>query len=58
MMCLKKKKKTDTWQAENVVLDATWQKDNNVFCFNVYIDMQRIAPIHYKLATKNLVKTF
>ena len=34
----KKKKKNNTWQAEDVALDATWQKDGNVFCFNIYID--------------------
>jgi hypothetical protein len=25
-------------QAKNIALDATWQKDNNVFCFNLYIN--------------------
>ena len=37
MMCLKKKQ-NDTWQAEDVALDVTWQKDGNVFCFNIYIE--------------------
>jgi hypothetical protein len=26
-------------QVEDVALDATWQKDGNVFCFNLYIDL-------------------
>jgi hypothetical protein len=40
-MCFlkKKEKKVNTWQAEDVALNATWQKDGNVFCFNIYIDI-------------------
>ena len=26
-------------QIEDVALDVTWQKDGNVFCFNLYIDI-------------------
>ena len=31
------KKKIDTWQVEDGILDATWQKDYNVFHINIYI---------------------
>jgi hypothetical protein len=29
-------------QAQDVTLNATWQKDGNVFCFNLYIDSNKI----------------
>ena len=29
--------------SEDVTLDATWQKDGNVFCFNLYIDIDYIS---------------
>jgi hypothetical protein len=29
------------YQVKDVTLNATWQKDDNVFCFNLYIDYEK-----------------
>jgi hypothetical protein len=29
-------KNSNGMHAEDVVIDATWQRDDNVFCFNLY----------------------
>jgi hypothetical protein len=43
-------------QVEDVALDATWQKDGNVFYFNLYIDRYRYRYIDFNLKKKKKKK--